>query len=276
MKCAYTCAVLAVFLFGTCHPGADAGGAPRKTKRYPPLEKGPGEILAMKGDITDRDPKDSVFDNYAHPVPVKLEEGKTYQIDMTGIVFGCLRLEDLRRESLASDTGGAGLNRPRIIHQAKKSGLYLIICTSMNRRPETGTFTLRVKEVSSDPKELAKPLELKLVNGRAAADSELEVRGPRYKDGIPCKFLSVPLEAGRMYQIEMLTREFTPHVFVEDPLGKVLGEDHRKAGGTASSASVKFSAETAGVYRVIAGQFGARIGGGPQFRIEVKDITPKK
>jgi hypothetical protein len=227
-------------------------------------------VLNITSEITARSPKDTGFGgNHAAWIPVTLAEGKTYQIDMSGISLGLLRLVDPSGKDVASDRGSAGFSRPRIIHQAKVSGRYRIVCTSWHSRPETGRFTLVVKESTSDPKELARPVELRLNNGRAAVEAELEPRGPRYKNN-PCKFLTIRLEAGVTYRVQMSSREFLPYVFVEDPDGKLVGQDHLRS-GDARSASVTFKAARAGAYRLIAAQYDFRTGG-PQFSLSVEEL----
>jgi hypothetical protein len=238
------------------------------------LPKGPDEILAFEGEITENDLKDQPGQgNYAKRVPVKFEEGKTYQIDMSSAILALLRLVDKNGKELASDRTTAGIGRPRIIHEAKTSGIYVIVCTSSHTRPETGGFSVRVKVVTSDPKELAKPLSLKLENGRASVDAELEMRGPRYK-GAPCKFLSVDLNAGVAYKIEMSSREFTCHVFVEDADGTVLAEDRNKDGEQRPT-GVLFTPKKAGTYRIVAAQYDFR-SGGPQFSLSVREVKGKQ
>jgi hypothetical protein len=250
-------------------------GSEKKRPGRPPRKLQPGEILAVDSELTEKDRKDTGFGgNYAKWYPVKLTEGQTYQIDLSGVSLGYLRLEDAKHKAIAADTGSAGFSRPRIIHQAKRSDTHWIVCTSQHRRPETGPFTLIVKEVTSDPKELAKPIELKLDKGQASVDSELEMRGPRYKKDLPCKFLTVPFEADVSYQIDMSSREFLSYVFLEDPDGKLLAENHIKS-GDAKPASITFKAEKAGTYRIIAAQYDVRTGG-PQFSLSVKELKAKQ
>ena|SRR6516164_4933649 len=77
---------------------------------------------------------------------VKLEEGKSYQIDhMSGNFDAYLYLQGPEGKVLAEDDdGGEGLNS-RIIHRAAKTGEYRIVATSLNGQG-TGQFTFTVQE----------------------------------------------------------------------------------------------------------------------------------
>lgn len=257
--------------FGAILAMALAAVPPSALSRIIPLPKGPGEILAVESTIAGI-LKDNATGNYMTIVPVDLVDGKTYQFDMEGLPFSSLILKDKKGKVLPSERQQAGMFKPRILHEAKTSGKYLVICSCRHKRPDE-TFTLRVKEVPSDPKELARPLELKLVRGEASIETELEVRGPRYKDA-PCRFLTVQLEAGVRYQIEMASGEFASHVIVEDADGKLLAEDHVKL-GESRPARVAVVPDKSGVCRIVAAQFEYRMGG-PQFRLSIKEAPEKK
>jgi hypothetical protein len=251
-----------------------AVGQGKKTDVPPQPKQAPGEILVRTLELTNKSRKDNRFGgNYAMWLPVTFVEGKSYQIDMEGISLGVLRLEDPDHKHVDSNFNGAGSNRPRIIHQAKSSGKFWIICTSMHFRPETGRFTVRVKEVTSDPKELAKPIELKVVKGQASVDAELEMRGPRYKDN-PRKFVTITFEAGVTYQIDMNSGEFLSYVSLEGPDGKLIAEKKVKA-GEGGPASITHKADTTGTYRIIAAQHDFRTGG-PQFHLSVRALVPEQ
>jgi Ca2+-binding EF-hand superfamily protein len=81
---------------------------------------------------------------------VKLEAGKTYQIDHMSNAFDAyLYLEDPAGELLAEDDdSGGGLNS-RITHRAATTGTYHIIATSLGGRP--GAFSLSVRLLSGLP-----------------------------------------------------------------------------------------------------------------------------
>jgi hypothetical protein len=77
---------------------------------------------------------------------VKLEEGKTYQIDhMSGAFDAYLYLIGPDGSVLAQDDdGGVGLNS-RIVHRAGKTGEYRIVATSLGGR-QLGAFNFVVEE----------------------------------------------------------------------------------------------------------------------------------
>lgn len=77
---------------------------------------------------------------------IKLEEGKTYQIDhVSGAFDAYLYLIGPDGAVLAEDDdGGQGLNS-RILHKAAKAGVYQIVATSLGGQG-TGQFTLTVRQ----------------------------------------------------------------------------------------------------------------------------------
>jgi hypothetical protein len=105
------------------------------------MEKGLGSYA---GNLVRGDPR---YSGKIHKLfLVKLQEGKTYQIDLKSGAFDAyLYLQDPDGKVLAEDDdSGGGLNS-RIIHRAAKSGEYRIVATSLGGT-STGQFTLSVKE----------------------------------------------------------------------------------------------------------------------------------
>jgi Ca2+-binding EF-hand superfamily protein len=76
---------------------------------------------------------------------VRMEQGKTYQIDHMSKAFDAyLYLEDSEGELLAeNDDGGEGLNS-RIIFRAETTAIYRLIATSVGSRPGVFSFSVRV------------------------------------------------------------------------------------------------------------------------------------
>jgi thiol-disulfide isomerase/thioredoxin len=110
-----------------------------------------------EGELTDKDPV--VRNHYYKVFTFKMEEGKTYRIDhMSDDIDAYLFLEDPDGITLAQDDdGGDGLNS-RIIHLAKKTGLYRIIPTTLPPN-KTGKFILEVKAASADEEKEVKLLD---------------------------------------------------------------------------------------------------------------------
>jgi hypothetical protein len=112
-------------------------GAPIELK----FEKGRG---VFQGNLGQADPR------YAGKIHklfiVKMEQGKTYQIDHMSRDFDAyLYLQDPNGTVLAQDDdGGEGLNS-RIIHRANKTGEFRIVATSLGGR-SVGAFTFQVTE----------------------------------------------------------------------------------------------------------------------------------
>src|SRR5262249_3544413 len=88
---------------------------------------------------------------------VKLEQGKSYQIDHMSAAFDAyLYLIGPDGKSVAEDDdGGEGLNS-RIIYRPVKSGVYRIVATSLNGK-STGPFQLIVQELGVAKVEVPDP-----------------------------------------------------------------------------------------------------------------------
>jgi hypothetical protein len=82
---------------------------------------------------------------------VKLEAGKTYQIDHASRAFDAyLYLEGPNGAVLARDDDGGGNLNSRIVHRAAESGTYRLIATSAGGNG-TGAFSLSVRVLDAPP-----------------------------------------------------------------------------------------------------------------------------
>jgi len=77
---------------------------------------------------------------------VKLEKGKTYQLDMISDQFDAyLYLEDAKMNLLAEDDDSGGDLNSQILFKAEVEGTYRVICTSFGGAA-TGNYTLRIEQ----------------------------------------------------------------------------------------------------------------------------------
>ena len=105
------------------------------------LKDGKGEL---KGKLEASDPKDvSKMDCYCKIYSIKLEAGKTYQIDCKSVWDNWLRLEDAKGKQLAQDDDSGGGTDAQIIFDCKTAGEYRVIVTSFDGG-DTGDFTVTV------------------------------------------------------------------------------------------------------------------------------------
>jgi len=106
------------------------------------LKDGAAEV---NGELTKDDAKDTVRKQSLCKIfAVKLEKGKTYQIDMVSTMFDAyLRLEDANGKELAKDDDSGGDLNARILFDCPKEGVYRIIATTFIGG--SGEFTLSVK-----------------------------------------------------------------------------------------------------------------------------------
>ena len=105
------------------------------------LKDGKGEI---KGKLAASDPKDvGRKECYCKIYTVKLEAGKSYQIDCRSDWDNWLRIEDAKGKQLAEDDDSGGGTDAQIVFECKTAGEYRVIVTSFEPG-ETGDFTLTV------------------------------------------------------------------------------------------------------------------------------------
>jgi hypothetical protein len=110
-------------------------------------------VLAV-GDKLDQNDKVYAVANKKHKLfLVTLEEGRTYQIDMTSGNFDSyLYFESPEGKLLAQDDDGGGYPSARIVHRATKTGKYRVICTYFGGGPVNGQFNVTVRQTDGPPR----------------------------------------------------------------------------------------------------------------------------
>src|SRR6516162_9750386 len=92
------------------------------------LKDGKGEV---KGKLETNDPRDVTRPEcYCKVYTIKLEAGKTYQLDCKSDWDNWLRIEDAKGKQLAEDDDSGGGTDAQIIFECKTAGDYRIIVTS--------------------------------------------------------------------------------------------------------------------------------------------------
>ncbi|MSQ94278.1 MAG: hypothetical protein EXR98_06945 [Gemmataceae bacterium] len=106
---------------------------------------------------------------------IKMEQGKTYQIDHMSKVFDAyLYLEDAEGELLAeNDDGGEGLNS-RIVHRAARTGMHRLIATTVGNS-RAGAFSFSVRVINRVGGSLPKGLPAWLKNLDKDADGQISL-----------------------------------------------------------------------------------------------------
>jgi serine protease Do len=123
--------------------------------KAPPMTPVTKELALSSGTVTElskidnadgRDPANR--QSFAKVFTVKLEKGKTYQIDMTSKELDSfVRIENANRQQLAQDDNSGGDRDARILVQCPAEGMYVIVATTFG--VGMGNFTLKVTEVST-------------------------------------------------------------------------------------------------------------------------------
>jgi hypothetical protein len=235
-------------------------------------KKAEGKDVVIDSQLTNADLFDKVRnDCYCKTYSFKMIEGRRYQIDMVSAdVDSYLRLEDPAGQQVAADDDGGGFPNARITYVAPKTGDYSVIATTFNNNA-TGKFTLTIRDLSAPAKEKEKEkdkvggkTELKLDKGRASVTGQLNQNDPQFMNR-PHKEYVLNMDAGKTYQIDMVSNQFDSYLFLLDPDGKVVAQDDD--GGGFPNARIIYTAGNAGRYRVLA----TRFSGVGEFNLSVEE-----
>ncbi len=277
LPCRKTWLTAALLVLGCFLLSAAPAKAGEKKKTTGPKAGAP--LLSKAEELSADDEKDTKrINSVRKSYPIKLTEGKTYQIDMKSKdVDSYLRLEDSAGKEVAFDDDGGGFPDARITYKAPKTDDYKIIATTFGGG--TGKFTLTVVEGTGGggtgagvSQFTAKPMELKLKAGKASYTGELTD-----KDGVVkghfYKVFTVKLEAGKTYRIDHKDAgddpAFDPFLFLEDSAGKTLANDDDSGGGLNSR--IIYKAAKTDTYRVICTTLPAKQTG--KFTVEINPGT---
>jgi predicted Zn finger-like uncharacterized protein len=216
----------------------------------------PGQPLGIGQPVNDRltnaDPRDKFRNRPGKGYTVPLKAGKSYRIDMmSNELDSALRLENPEGLEEARDDDSGGNLNARITYACKRDGNYRLIATTGILKSPTGGFTLLVQE-----------------DAPAVFDKEDQLTDADPKDKVrntPCKIYNVKLQAGKTYQIDMVSNELDSYLRLEDPNGLQLMEDDD--GGDALNARIRFACQRDGDYRIIATNVGPRTG---RYRLTVR------
>jgi Ca2+-binding EF-hand superfamily protein len=245
---------------------------------------------------------------------IKLEQGKTYQIDHTSKAFQAfLFLEDAEGELLQENSSPNVGGNSHIVFHAEAAGTYHIIATSQ-AGIRTGPFVLTVRvlvmqglppwfraldrngdgqitvqewqkggrpldefsryDLNDDgiitAEEMLRALknadDLTLTNGQTTYNGAIEEAGAIYRDKRSYKILTIKLEQGKTYQIDLTSKVMQAFLFLEDADGNPLQENSSPNIG--GNSRIVFHAHDAGTYRIVATSLaGYRVG---QFVLSVR------
>lgn len=219
--------------------------------------------LKVEDALTDQDAKDRVRTfSYCKTYPYKMIKGHTYHIDMKSTdLDSYLRLEDPAGNEVAKDDDSGGFPNARITFTAGVDGDFKIIATTFGGNA-TGKFTLHAvdKTVSATPAALKFEKGEASYNG-AVLNTDLLYNGKRHK------LLTIELEAGKSYQIDMKSKALDSYLFLEGPDGAALARDD-DSGGFPDARIVHRAAKT-GTYRIICTSFGNGLG---DFNVTVRTV----
>jgi hypothetical protein len=239
----------------------DKDVAKEEKKEGPKEEKidvsGGAEIFKAEEELKKDDPKDKERTESAHhSYSLPLRGGKTYVIECTSKeVDSFLRLEDASGKKLAEDDDGAGYPDARIVFKCPKTDNYRIIVTTYGKGAEKaefgnyGNYALVVRLIGKGGGTLA------LRNGKAEINDQLTAKNPKdtVRQNHHCKIHTIHFQAGKTYQIDMISGALDSYLRLEDADMKQLAQDDD--GGGFPNARITFTCQKAGTYRIICTTF---------------------
>jgi hypothetical protein len=225
-------------------------------------KKSEGREIVSEDELVNADLKDTVMqESLRKTYLIKLEKHRLYQFILTTTAFAPhVRLETQAREQIEA----AAIGKPGSVnfyHQPAKTDEYVIIATSQNSGA-MGKFTLVIKEIP-----VGEPIEVKNENGKGTYDGRLLTTDPIFRGGKKHKMLLFKMEAGKTYQIDMISRAFDSYLFLESPVGKHITQDDD--GGGNLNARIVHKATEPGLYRIACTYFAPATG---DFRVTIRQL----
>jgi hypothetical protein len=218
--------------------------------------------VVVQSSLKNDDEKDKAQKQQCKVFTVVFKSGRNYMIDMVSKeIDSYLRLEDATGKELAKDDDSGGFVNARINFHCRKDGEHRVICTTF--AGGIGPFTLTIQEFA-----LAKPVELKLKDGKVKVEASLASTDPT--DAVQthsvCKTYTIRLAKAKAYQIDMMSKDVDSFLRLEDAAGKELAKDDDGGGGR--DARIQFECHENGEYRIIATTY---FGGTGNFTLSVKE-----
>jgi hypothetical protein len=193
----------------------------------------------------------------------KLEQGKVYRVTVTGRGFApeVQVVDGTRPVAFWLDGHWFGFGPDSecvttLTYAPDRTGDYRIVVgvgSVVEKRRAPLTFTTEVAELKTH---------------LAVKDRLTNRDAPYPRRGGPHKVHPVKLEAGKKYQIDMMTQAFDAYLFLEDAAGSVIAEDDDSGEGL--NARIIFRPAKTDTYRVVATTFDHTV---PQFGLGPYTLT---
>ena len=157
----------------------------------------------------------------------------------------------------------------QITYKAPKDGEYAIIATCLGNG--TGNFKLTMVEVSGTKNKV----EAKTDKSVGAIFSKLdELSNDDDKDvkltNSPCKKYTVKFAEGKIYQIDLKSKDFDAFLRLEDPTGKEVAYNDDAPGGSTLDSQIIYKAPKAGDFKIVATSLNGNTG---TFKLTVAEAT---
>jgi hypothetical protein len=217
---------------------------------------------------------------------IRLENNKEYQIDLMSRQFDSfLQVKNEANMILASDDDSGGNLDSRIRFRPPLTANYRLFVGPLGGF-QGGDFSLRVQDtgakivgnvpvgkVPPGPGGIRREKLLLDANGRGEVRAALD-----FADGTQpnrfrrCRIYEVKLEAGKSYQIDLMSTIFDSFLDIHNEQGQSLAADDDSGGGLNSR--IRFQPPQTATYQLFVGPLGGNETGA--FHLRVEELTPPK
>lgn len=213
---------------------------------------------------------------------IRLENNKEYQIDLSSRQFDSfLQVKNEANQILASDDDSGGNLDSRIRFRPPLTANYRLFVGPLVGFAG-GDFSLRVEDVNPKMVKAVNPpgadglRREKLVldaNGRGEVHSVLDVRDGNQVGRLRrCRIYEARLEAGKSYQLDLISAAFDSFLEVQSEQGQALAADDDGGGGLNSR--IRFQPPRTENYRLLVGPLAGNQTGA--FHLRVEELSPPK
>ncbi|MBX9679399.1 MAG: hypothetical protein K2X38_11605 [Gemmataceae bacterium] len=213
---------------------------------------------------------------------IRLENNKEYQIDLSSRQFDSfLQVKNEANQILASDDDSGGNLDSRIRFRPPLTANYRLFVGPLGGF-QVGDFSLRIEDVGPKRAKGVNPpgadglRREKLVldaNGRGEIRSVLDLGDGTQRERLRrCRIYETKLEAGKSYQLDLMSAAFDAFLEVQSEQGQMLAADDDSGGGLNSR--IRFQPPRTENYRLMVGPLGGNQTGA--FHLRVEELSPPK
>jgi hypothetical protein len=207
--------------------------------------------VAINSGVTEEDPKDASGKHFK-AFTFQAEQGKTYRFEIAGRndFSPIVRIENLQGQLVRDEEYGDD-SISRVTLRATQGGTYRVVAGAF-KEGATGDFTLTAGIVRLQP--------LKFQAGQVVVNGELSDKDPQLQPHSKAyKEYTFYAEAGKVYQIDMNSRDIDCFLYLKDDGGRILAWNDDVAKGNLDS-RITHCFDKSGTYHIVATNYNAKNG----------------